>query len=74
MLFRSTWCDANGRDKVKVSGFASFFLQKKIPNGNGGDDGGDLKVEYIGDDVISAIGFDPNNTNTTNVVTWVLYR
>ncbi len=70
----STWCDANGRDKVKVAGFASFFLQKKIPNGNGGEDGGDLKVEYIGDDVISAIGFDPNNTNTTNVVTWVLYR
>lgn len=70
----SSWCDGNGRDKVKVSGFASFFLQKKIPNGNGTEDGGDLKAEYIGDDVIQAIGFDPNNTNTTNVVTWVLYR
>ncbi len=70
----STWYDANGRDTVTVSGFGGFFIQKKVPNGNGGDDGGDIKAEYIGDEVISAIGFDPNNINTTNVVTWVLYR
>jgi hypothetical protein len=36
--------------------------------------GGDVQVEYISDDVTSVIGFDPNGTNVTNVVTPVLYR
>jgi Flp pilus assembly protein TadG len=66
----SSWFDANGRDTVRVSSLQGFFIQQKIPNGNGGD----LKAEFVGDEVIAAIGFDPNNVNNANVVTWVLYR
>ena len=36
--------------------------------------GGDIQVEYIGDDVNGIIGFDPNDNNITNIVTPVLYR
>lgn len=66
----STWNDANGRDTVTVSSLGGFFIRKKIAPGTSGE----IKAEYIGDEVISAIGFDPNATNTTNVVTPVLYR
>ena len=33
-----------------------------------------LKAEYIGNDVIGVVGFDPNGGAVTNVVTPVLYR
>jgi len=39
-----------------------------------GGTGGDIQVEYIGGDVTSVIGFDPNDDNITNIVTPVLYR
>ena len=45
-------------------------MKNQIGNGNNGD----LRVEYIGDDITSVIGFDPNDTNVTNIVTPVLYR
>ena len=66
----STWNDANGRDTVSVSSLGGFFIRKKIDAGTSGE----IKAEYIGDEVISAIGFDPNATNTTNIVTPILYR
>ncbi len=60
----------NGRDQVHIGGLGGFFMKNQIGNGNNGD----LRVEYIGDDITSVIGFDPNDTNVTNIVTPVLYR
>jgi hypothetical protein len=60
----------NGRDQVHIGGLGGFFMKSQVGNGNNGD----LKVEYIGDDITSVIGFDPNDTNVTNIVTPVLYR
>ena len=65
-----SWNDANGRSTVKVSSLGGFFLQRRVGNGNDGE----IKAEYIGEDVISFIGLTPGGTNTTNVVTPVLYR
>ncbi|CAN5613003.1 hypothetical protein BH20ACI3_BH20ACI3_34380 [soil metagenome] len=60
----------NGRDDVKIGGLGGFFMKSQVGNGNNGD----IKVEYIGDDIVDVIGFDPNNTNITNIVPIVLYR
>jgi hypothetical protein len=40
--------------------------------GKGND--GDIRVEYIADDIVDIIGFDPNGPSATNIVTPVLYR
>lgn len=64
------YTDGNGRQVVRVGSLGGFFMQKKVGGGNDGH----IKAEYIGDEVIDAIGFDPNDINTTNVVTAVLYR
>ena len=66
--FRS-WFDANGRDSVRVSAVQGFFIQQRVPNGSG-----DLRAEFIGDEVVSGVGFNPNNSANANLVTWVLYR
>lgn len=58
----------NGRDTVHIGGLGGFFMRSQV-EGNG-----NIKVEYIGDDIISVIGFDPNDDNVTNIVTPVLYR
>ncbi|HEX6174841.1 MAG TPA: pilus assembly protein TadG-related protein [Candidatus Binatia bacterium] len=63
------YTDGNGRQVVHPSGFAGFFIQKRVPNGSG-----DIKIEYMAEDIVDVIGFDPNSTNVTNVVTPVLYR
>lgn len=60
----------NGRDTVNVSGLGGFFMKSQVGNGNNGD----IQVEFIGDDIVGVIGFDPNDTTTTNIVTPVLYR
>lgn len=60
----------NGRDDVQISQLGGFFMKSQVGNGNNGD----IKVEFVGDDIISVIGFDPNDNNTTNIVTPVLYR
>lgn len=60
----------NGRDDVNVSGIGGFFMKSQVGGGNSGD----IRVEYIGDDVVGVIGFDPNNINQINIVTPVLYR
>jgi Flp pilus assembly protein TadG len=66
----SEFTDSTGRQMVHMSSLAGFFMRAQVSDGNGGD----VQVEYIGDDIISVIGFDPNDTSTTNIVTPVLYR
>lgn len=66
----TSWNDANGRATVTVSSLAGFFIQKKVGNGNDGE----IKAEYVDPKVLSQIGLTPGGTNTTNVVTVVLYR
>jgi len=60
----------NGRSDVRIGGLGGFFMRSQVGNGNNGD----IKAEFIGDDIVSVIGFDPNDTTTTNIVTPVLYR
>ena len=59
----------NGVTNVQVSSLGGFFMQAQAV----GTDGL-IKAEYIGNDVIGVVGFDPNGGATTNVVTPVLYR
>ncbi|MDQ5847071.1 MAG: hypothetical protein M3539_17430, partial [Acidobacteriota bacterium] len=59
-----------GNQIVKISSLAGFFMRAQVSDGTGGD----IQVEYIGDEVIGVIGYDPNDTNITNIVTPVLYR
>jgi Flp pilus assembly protein TadG len=61
---------SNGRSDVNVSGLGGFFMKSQVGGGNDGD----IKVEYIHDDIVGVIGFDPNNINQLNIVTPVLYR
>lgn len=61
---------SNGNSTVHVSRMAGFFMRASVSDGTGGD----IQVEYISDDIIGVIGFDPNNINNLNIVTPVLYR
>ena len=63
------YTDGNGRQFVKPSKFAGFFIKDKVPNGSG-----NIEFEYIGDDIVDIIGLDPDGDTTSNVVTPVLYR
>ena len=46
----------NGRDEVCIDRFGVFFLQNKVPGGNGGD----IRAEYIGETLmVGSVGFDP---------------
>jgi Flp pilus assembly protein TadG len=62
--------DKDGREVVKPSFYGGFFMQRAVGKGNDGN----IKVEYIHDDIVDVIGFDPNKDDTTNIVTPVLYR
>jgi len=62
--------DSNGMQTVHVSRLAGFFMRAQVSDGTDGD----IQVEYIADDINGVIGFDPNNINTLNIVTPVLYR
>jgi Flp pilus assembly protein TadG len=62
--------DEGGHQQVTLRGLAGFFMRAQVSDGNGGD----IMVEYIADDIIGVIGFDPNDTSVTNIVTPVLYR
>jgi len=62
--------DEGGHQQVTLRGLAGFFMRAQVSDGNGGD----IQVEYIADDIIGVIGFDPNDTSVTNIVTPVLYR
>jgi hypothetical protein len=61
---------SNGNTIVHMSSLKGFFMRSEVSDGTGGD----IQVEYISDDVTGVVGFDPNNTNSINVVTPVLYR
>ena len=63
------YTDGSGRQEILPSGFGGFFIQGPVPNSSG-----ELKIEYIGQDIVDVIGFDPNEEETTNVATPVLYR
>jgi hypothetical protein len=58
-----------GRTSVRIGGLGGFFMKSRV---NGSNE--NIKVEYIGDEITSVIGFDPNDDNITNIVTPVLYR
>ncbi len=62
--------DDTGNQIVKMSALKGFFMRAQVSDGTGGD----IQVEYISDELNSIIGFDPNATNVTNIVTPVLYR
>jgi Flp pilus assembly protein TadG len=62
--------DGTGTQTVRIGSLAGFFMRAQVSGGNGGD----IQVEYIGDEITSVIGFDPNDDNITNIVTPVLYR
>ena len=66
----SEFTDETGNQTVRLSRLAGFFMRSQVSDGTGGD----IQVEYIGDDVNGIIGFDPNDNNITNIVTPVLYR
>lgn len=59
----------NGRTNVAISLLGGFFMNSQAIGSNS-----QVQVEYIGGDITGVVGFDPNGTNSTNVVTPVLYR
>jgi len=59
----------NGQTNVHVSSLGGFFMQAQAV----GTDG-IIKAEYIDNDIVGVVGFDPNGGAVTNVVTPVLYR
>ena len=54
---------------VPVKGFGAFFMRTQAIGTNG-----DIKVEYIGDNVSGIVGSDPSEDQSSNIVTPVLYR
>ena len=59
----------NGRTDVQVSSMGGFFMQTEAVGSNS-----DVKVEYVGDELVGIVGFDPNGGAASNVVIPVLYR
>ncbi len=66
----SEFTDETGNQTVRIGSLAGFFMRAQVSGGTGGD----IQVEYIADDIIGVIGYDPNDNNITNIVTPVLYR
>jgi Putative Flp pilus-assembly TadE/G-like len=62
--------DETGNQTVQISKLGGFFMRSQVSDGTGGD----IQVEYIADKIVGVIGYDPNDTNITNIVTPVLYR
>ncbi len=60
----------NGRDVVHVSSLGGFFMQEPV----GKKKNGDIKVEYVGNQVTGITGKDPSGGTASNIVTPVLYR
>ena len=67
MISYSNWPNG-GSGTARVAGFGGFFMKKAV------DGNVDIVAEYIGKKVNSVVGYDPNGTTTTNVVTIVLYK
>jgi hypothetical protein len=60
---------SNGRTNVSIGSLGGFFMNSQAIGSNS-----QVQVEYIGGDIVGIVGFDPNGTVSTNVVTPVLYR
>ena len=62
----------NGRNAIEIDRFGAFFLQDKVPNGNGGD----IRLEYIADPVVIGDGGYLPNSGSSNakITVAVLYR
>ena len=54
---------------VPARGFGAFFMRHQAIGTNG-----DIKLEFVGPNVAGIVGVVPGGTNTSNVVTPVLYR
>jgi Flp pilus assembly protein TadG len=54
---------------VPARGFGAFFMQNQAIGTNG-----DIRLEYVGENVTGITGIDPSGTSTSNIVTPVLYR
>ena len=67
MVSYSNWPNG-GSGPARVSGFGGFFMKEAV------DGNADIVAEYIGKNVNSVVGYDPNGTSTTNIVTIVLYK
>ena len=66
----SEFTDSQGNQTVHIGSLGGFFMRSQVSLGTGGD----IQVEYIGNQIIDVIGYDPNDNNITNIVTPVLYR
>lgn len=53
---------------AEISGLGGFFLKRAV------DSNGNINAEYIGDEIVKVVGYDPNGPAPTNVTTIVLYR
>jgi Flp pilus assembly protein TadG len=54
---------------VRTRGFGAFFMRTQAIGTNG-----DVKLEYVGEDVAGIVGSDPSDDSSSNIVTPVLYR
>jgi hypothetical protein len=54
---------------VPARGFGAFFMRTQAIGTNG-----DIKLEYVGENVAGIVGKDDSGNATSNVVTPVLYR
>ena len=54
---------------VTVRGFGAFFMRTQAIGTNG-----DIKVEYVGENVSGIVGSVPSEDSSSNIVTPVLYR
>nr|AUN36018.1 Von Willebrand factor type A domain protein [uncultured bacterium] len=66
MIAVSDWPKGSG--SAKVSSMGGFFLKRAV------DGNGDINAEYIGDDIVNVVGYDPNSPVNSNITTIVLYR
>lgn len=67
MISFSDW-PTGGSGPAKVASLGGFFLKRTV------DSNGNINAEYIGDQIINIVGYDPNGPAPTNVTTIVLYR
>ena len=67
MVRYSDWPKGSS-ELAKVSGLGGFFLKRTV------DGNGNINAEYIGDDIVNIVGFDPSGPAPTNITTIVLYR
>lgn len=67
LILNTSW--TNGSSTVEISSMGGFFMRNQANGTNG-----DIKAEYIGDNIIGVVGGSPTGGGATNVVTPVLYR